>query len=404
MGKRGRQRAGARGAGGPDALRIVVAASPGGELSIRREVDLAKAALLYGDKVVLLSPATTMVATVESFPSLPIGAQLRLLKNVAPYFSDESGTDITPLVVELEQGMARNRRSPGSKILRAEFSRRLTSAFRPISEKVEEMLVDAGANDLALARKRNLVEIESAGSMDAVDYLAYCIISAKLAASGAGKENPQTTELVEAFVEKLTQHLSSGRDYLVFDDAVARLVDAAVREGAVRPTTGSKGRSRQVMTAATLMTRLPTFPEATVDELLDIREELTDPITRFRSAMVTMGRSFTAEAWEPDFGDQVHDAWIETIQPAVLDIEEAVRQNTSLATRAAGVAGALNTSFPGLMLVSAGVVDHASAPTVTGAALSIAAPVLQAIREHRAADQEIRARPFYFLYGLSRSL
>jgi hypothetical protein len=404
MGKRGRQRAAAARAEQPDALRIVVAASPGGEMSIRREVDLAKAALLYGDKVILLSPATTMVATMEPFPSLPIEAQLRLVKQVAPYFTEPGGPDVTDLIVQLEQGLARNKHSPGFKAVRSELSRQLTSTLRPISERIEKMLVSAGANDLALARKRNLIEIESAGSLEAIDYLAYCVISAKLAESDASQEDKQASELAESFVAKLSQHLSTGNEYLVFDDPVARLVDAAVREGAVQPTTGSKGRARQMMTAASFMGRLPTFPDATVDELLDIREELTGPITRFRGAMVTMGRTFTADAWEPDFGDQVHDAWVETVQPAVLDIEEAVRQDKSLRTRAAGLAGGLNTSVPGLMVVGAGILDHASDTSLAGAGLSIAAPVLQAIRDHRASSAEIRTRPFYFLYGLRRSL
>ena len=161
---------------------------------------------------------------------------------------------------------------------------------------------------------------------------------------------------------------------------------------------------RKTGSGPSFMARLPTFPDATVDELLDIREELRDPVAKFRSAMVTMAHSFTTEAWEPDFNDQLHDAWIETVQPAILDIEQAVQQNKSLTTRAAGVTGALNSSYPGLAIVAAGVLGHASQATMAGAALSIASPVLRAIRDYRSSADEIRSRPFYFLYGLDRLL
>jgi hypothetical protein len=70
--------------------------------------------------------------------------------------------------------------------------------------------------------------------------------------------------LTEAGVDELARSSD-----LVFDDAVARLVDAAVREGVFQPTTGPKERSTQAVSAATFMARLPAFPDAKVDELLD---------------------------------------------------------------------------------------------------------------------------------------
>jgi len=39
---------------------MVVAANPGSEMTVAPELDLVKAALLYGDKVTLVSPVTTM--------------------------------------------------------------------------------------------------------------------------------------------------------------------------------------------------------------------------------------------------------------------------------------------------------------------------------------------------------
>jgi hypothetical protein len=104
--------------------------------------------------------------------------------------------------------------------------------------------------------------------------------------------------LVATFVAKLSAHLSSGEGYLIFNEQVASLTEAAIHEGFFKPAPGPAGRSAQAMSAAAFMARLPTFPGATVDEVLDIREELAAPLTQFRGAMVRVPNGFASEAWE----------------------------------------------------------------------------------------------------------
>jgi hypothetical protein len=199
-------------------------------------------------------------------------------------------------------------------------------------------------------------------------------------------------------------HLSSGREYLIFDERIADLTQAAIREGLFSPAKGPAGRSAQAMTASALMGRLPTFPNATVDEVLDIRTELASSLTQFRAAMVTISKSFTSAAWEVDFEDEVHDAWIESVLPAVEAIDASVKDNRSLLTLANGITGATNASYPGLAIVAAGLLGHAGAVAGIGAGLSGTAPLLQALRDRRTANNDIRMQPFYFLYAVEQSL
>lgn len=118
----------------------------------------------------------------------------------------------------------------------------------------------------------------------------------QLAQSGQRQDNPHTDRLVETFVDRLSSHLSSGHGYLLFDEPIASLTEAAVREGLFTPAEGPAGRSAQAMAASGLMGRLPTFPTAKVDEVLDIRDELAPSLARFRSAMVTISKNFTSES------------------------------------------------------------------------------------------------------------
>jgi len=283
-----------------NSLQLVVAAQPGSAMTVAPEIELVKAALLYGDRVTLLSPITTMlldVAALERFSPLQ---QIDLVRRVAPYLSNgaelaasEAGLD------QLEDFLRRSARSASlsDRLLRVGLTRQLAPVKQILADAVGGIERESGIDQLAQARAKGHLKIESANPDDAVDLLADCIIKASSAAKGINSDDSQMGRLVATFVAKLSAHLSSGEAYLIFDEQVASLTEAAIREGLFKPAPGPAGRSAQAMSAAAFMARLPTFPGATVDEVLDIREELAAPLIQFRGALVQVSNAFVSEAW-----------------------------------------------------------------------------------------------------------
>jgi hypothetical protein len=386
---------------------MVVAANPGAELTVAAELDLVKAALLYGDRVTLLSPITTMFLRVEGLQWFSARQQIELLRRVAPVLTD---ADQLPhfeqglaQVDEFLRGSARGG-TLGDQILRAGLLKQFEPIQHELADTVRDMKAQIGVDQLAAARSKGLVQIEKADPGDALDLLVSCVTAAKLAESGQRHDDPYTNRIADDFVGKLSKHLSSGREYLIFDEPIANLTEAAVREGLFNPAKGPAGRSAQAMTASALMGRLPTFPSATVDEVLDIRTELAPALAQFRGAMVAISNTFTSAPWESNFEDQVHDAWVETVLPAVEAIDSSIQDNRSILSLAAGVAETINWSLPGLAIVAAGLLGRAGAATALGGAVSGAAPLLQALRDRRAAARDIRMQPFYFLYSAEHAL
>jgi hypothetical protein len=230
------------------------------------------------------------------------------------------------------------------------------------------------------------------------------VIKAKRLERGESPAPQHTDRMVATFMTKLSEHLSSGREYLIFDEPIASLTKAAIEAGVFTPAQGPAGRSAQAMTASGLMGRLPTFPEATVDEVLDIRSDLAPALKQFRSAMVSLSKDFTSTSWEVGFEDEVHDAWVESVEPAVEAIDESVRSDNSLLAMAAGVTGGIKSTYPGLAIVGAGLAGHSTVTATTGAAVSVTGSLLQALRDHKSSAGNIRMQPFYFLYALDQAL
>jgi len=386
---------------------MVVAANPGSSVTVVPELDLLKAALLYGDKVTVLSPVTTMFLRVERLQRFSPREQIELMRRVAPILMPaEDVPAFRDGIAEVDDFLRSTERgsSAGQQLLRAGLLQKFSPVQRTLSEAVQEITDDAGIDQLSRARAKGLLQIESADPGDAMDLLVSCILSAKLAQSGERSEDSHTDRIVETFVDKVSKHLASGREYLIFDEPIANLTEAAIREGLFTPAKGPAGRCAQAMTASGLMGRLPTFPSATIDEVIDIRSELAPSLTQFRSAMVTISKSFSGAPWETDFEDEVHDAWVESVLPAVESIDASVKDNSSLLSLATGITGAANSAYPGLAIVGAGLVGHLGAVAAVGGALAGVAPILQAVRNRKKVDSEIRMQPFYFLYAADEAL
>jgi hypothetical protein len=238
----------------------------------------------------------------------------------------------------------------------------------------------------------------------AADLIASCIISARLTEEGKPNDQTHTDQMVGTFLGKLSDHLSGGKEYLVLDEQIADLTRSAIEAGVFKPASGPAGRSAQTMTASGLMARLPTFPDATVDEILDIRAELTPALAQFRAAMVGLSKDFKEPAWATGFEDQVQDAWVESIHPAIEEIDESVQANKSLLAFASDLTGGVKGALPGLAILGAGTAGHDSGQQAVGAALTATGTLLEAVRGRRDTAQKIRMQPFYFMYSLNRVL
>ncbi len=392
---------------GNESFRMVVAANPGTGVTVAPELDLVKAALLYGDTVTLISPVTTMLLGVEALQRFSTHRQIELMRRVAPVLLPaEEVPGFEQGVEHIDQFLRTTARGStgAARALRAGLLQQLQPMQEQLSNAVKGIGHEAGIDELTNARATGILQIENADPGDAMDLLVACIVSAKLADAAQQLDDSHMKRIITTFVQKLSKHLSSGREYLIFDEPIASLTQAAIREGVFSPAKGPAGRSAQAMTASALMGRLPTFPTASVDEVLDIRTELTPSLTQFRASMVTISKTFTSAAWEEDFEDEVHDAWVESVLPAVEAIDASVQDNSSLLALANGVAGAANMSYPGLAIAAAGLLGHVAAVPEIGALLSGTVPLLQALRDRKTVDNDIRMQPFYFLYAVEQSL
>ena len=151
-------------------------------------------------------------------------------------------------------------------------------------------------------------------------------------------------------------------------------------------------RGKHAGLASHLLRRLPLFEAAPVDEILDIRRELERPLVRFRGAVARFSDGMRAAGWEAEeFVGDAEEVFVQEVEPAVIEIEEAVRDNRFLARLVPGMTEPPHWAVGGALGMAA--YNLASLPELTslavGGGIGIAAGARKAYLDWREGQREV---------------
>lgn len=213
----------------------------------------------------------------------------------------------------------------------------------------------------------------------------------------------------EILMSRLMGLLTRSRSLPLLDDAMGDLARSGIEGGLFVPGSSAGKRTAQAGSATGFLERLPTFPAATMDEVLDIRSELRSPLTHFRAEVVKLSADMAQTALERDFAAEVDAQWHGTVAPALQEIREAVEQNTYLRRLRDEVTGSRRVVEGATGLGGGGVLGvmmgstSATAFAVAAASMGLGA-ALQAQETKRATDAETRSSGFWFLHEVDQRL
>lgn len=342
-----------------------------------------KAAVLYGDQVTLHSPMAALIGSVAALGDAPTGKFVAQLLDLGAVLPSEAQAQLQQFQTADNVRILRTLLDPQTPVrsLLSEDQRleldscveQIEGSRAEVGRVVDEQLTQAGYPRIAPAFDAGLVSIEP------IDVSA---------------------DFSEGYLASLQRLLLDPTMYPVFDGEVSKLLKTFVDAGAVTMGTYQVSRNTQVSTAERFLSRLPTFPLATMDEIVDIRHDLRRPLTAFRSEMVRLSVALGSTPLEADFDEAAQNAWVEQVEPALNELDEMTREKnllrsygSELATGAAGASAGLVVGLATRQPLNAAMLTS----TFGAAAAASAAIVRGSIgRERKAAALD--AHPYYFLH------
>ena len=360
------------------AFEIVIGTVPKGSADLGRDVELLKPALIYGDRIRLISPTAAMLQGIAGFAYAEGEQRVQVLRQAFEAWGPEKLHEVD-VVERVYTRLKRTGKKRTKEELQALMSLESTinGMFNEIQQKVEQMLIDAKADELASALETGLVEIEPLLETEqpGIDF---------------------TDEMINTFIAKLHDVLIKGQAFPLFDDETGNVINLQVKEGVLVPNAVATSHGKQIGLASGLLSALPAFPRASVSEVIDIRDELRDPLVRFRAGVSGMATTIDAASFEPDFAAEVDDVFHRDVAPALMEIKEAIQANSNLRqlTRAA----LTDASSQIVGVLSLGVASQTAIPELAALGAGTVAALARAAWQQKEEAEKIQQHQMYLLH------
>ncbi len=308
---------------------ITVAVAPHGKIDVDRELELVKAALLYGDKVTLCSPNATMLSEILDFTRIGANsspqAQVDLFEaafggSLEGFFgSKEEAEQFKDFLRQYKSLLKKRRLSKPELLLRGKIGAGIRKAWNNIREVMEARASDAGMDELVRASKDGLLDLQKL----ALDH-----------------HKPETFPdyLVMQYLNVVGGVLTGAGEYPLFDDPTSDLVKAQIGEGMLSISDATRDRSAQLGLVASLFERLPVLSSASMEEGLEARSELASYLTRFRAAVIAYSDKIANAQWDDDFAADAERVFHGEVEPTILAIEEAIEEKLLVVEEPEGIA------------------------------------------------------------------
>lgn len=379
----------------------VVTGAEGSGADLAREAEIVKAALLYADHVTLTSPkAALLQAAFDLLDGPERVRQDRLLELAAALMDPHSAALMATL-----KGRPGRPRTPAQIALDQQMRAHLRPHLGEVEKVIDGFRSAPGVSDVRRAQAAGALSLNTLGLQPVPT-----IIDSLMLASGDRKRGQSRIDIADRLLKEITRSVApAATSYPMFDEQAGGLLGSMIEEGML-PGVDLKPATHAHL-AGHLIGSLEAFPDAEVDEILDVRRALADPLIRFRGAVTAMTRDLDSTPLDARFAHSADEVYRERVAPELLALEESFREGRvreQLGRQVTAGAG-----LPGLKrAVAMGFAAYAVLPEITVMAGAAGIGVADAMSDLAAAilkrRQELagqrRTNKFLFLYEAGRRL
>ncbi len=385
---------------------ITAIANNGQTLNFQHEVDLVKASVLYADDVEILSLGSQMIRQMNEFAAgdsmnlwgLLAGLDDDTLRYLNPDLDPEQLRQLIPLL-ELDPNALRavSATVPDMGPL-SEFANVLDQARDTADSSMEEMRamfqqmrVDSGLVELEPAVRKQLVRFnENIALGDEMD------------------------TVIGTFIKQLKRYLLDPKWFVLVDEDIASLARALINEGHLKPPQRSISNAGEAALGTGLVSRLPAFTGPPMDELLDLRRDLGEPLGRYRRKVSHIRSELRSEPFDEHIEAEIDAVCRTEVEPAIGEIRQAMADHGLVKEQLKAFAGDLGDfvkgrSIPtGLTIFSANVLDIgdvlAMGLNAAGAGMAVAPAVAKGLLARADGRAKAKSHDLYYLYEVNRRL
>src|SRR5699024_8037510 len=331
---------------------VVPQAKPSGQPSLTNELRLLRSALLYADHVDLVAPSAAWMQDFRPLRDVEIDDPWRTITALPSETMWRIGVqDVSPR--EFRRAMRKLAARPEDDPDRLENEQQWREVIPNLKRQAEEVFDSAESEEIDMALDSSSVTMVSKGT----------------------RFEDGTERQMAWFRDRLVDALEDPRAHVLLDDIAAECLRRSdgIADG-LQPLPGA--RTRRAAVGAGLVERLPAFPDAPMEHVLEARGELADGRARYRTSVKNLADQLQSSALDETLTSEIDELWQDEVRPSLDGL-----RNTVSRTRVAEETGKRlfteGYGVPTLIVAIANLPDIASllptAATMGAAAARVAA-------------------------------
>lgn len=366
---------------------ITIGTGPSGEINLSKELQLIKVGLIYADNVKLCSLTSSMLSSLIALTTIDEMEKLEFLRSMMNVIvkTPQERLNINNVMEIYTQLLYKKRLSKEELLMKMQMKAGIDNNWNELTNILEKTAHNSGIIELLPVIESKKLEIEMYGDED----------------------NYDIDLLLKQFLDSVGEAILSGETYPLFDEFTGDLIKSGLSEGLFELNDISSEKSKHIGFVSNIMQRLPCFEYATIDEILDIREELNRPLIRFRAIMMKYSEDIKYESWDKEFVYDAHKLFNKEIEPVILDIEESIESNKYLKSIVSRVISdplsIVGTSALGMMVSSLSNLPNISAKAL-GAVAGGSTLLYKATTDWKEKNKEIERNQLYFYYQARKKI
>ncbi|WP_219816312.1 hypothetical protein [Arthrobacter sp. ZGTC412] len=282
-----------------------------------------------------------------------------------------------------------------------QFKARMLQFARSNDQDPERLEAEKGFQKMIILGKQQATKV--CGSPEALELDMALESGAVTLISDGTRLEDSVDQQVEWFRSRLSQAMDAPGSTVLLDDVTSEFLRQSERYAdGLSPV--AESRTSRAAVGAGLVERLPTFPEARMQDVLEAREELAEGRASYRVSVKELAAKLKSSALEPTLPSEIDELWHDTVQPALKDLRKTV--STSRIAWKAGKRLVTDLGgLPSILVAVVGLGELAaalpSASSVTALAGRVAAAGAQEVFQARA---EVRQHDLVYLLDVNRKL
>lgn len=363
-------------------------------LSVDQDMTLIKSALLYSDTITLASPvASTYFELTDQSNIRNEKALFRLIEKTMPFCEMVNPGICESMDSTLEQ--FRNLiNSRGYSHLPMNIKHQIKNTLYKFSDDVKKVLIQS-------LGKENVEELKK-------------LVDSKKVKLHKFKNSVHNDDYVMEFYDFLEEAVCNKQTFPLFDQLSNDVIKAALKDEVIILDNVNDVGVKHAKLVNELIIALPSFEYATINEILDIRKELANPLVRFRNKLASFNDKIEAMPWDDEFQFECLKLYQQEVAPEVLEIDELTKESGfiknmgySFLTDESALknAGGLIVSIAMGGVISAfSDILSADQALITSTGAYAISKIAAAFKEYREKQNDIMKKDMYFYYKAGKIL